>query len=147
MIRSPLTAELFVSDVCDADVDAAVHARRVASLCHTMHSSIVGYLHDLVEDYPHVAETLRQELIAGGHEHLFASILLLTRTKEQTYADYIEAIAASGDVVAIEVKIADLCDHLCYGCPTSLVPRYLKALDVLHRQCARQNVLDVEQKR
>jgi hypothetical protein len=48
---------------------------------------------------------------------------------DETYDDYIERIATSGDNIAIVVKHADLVDHLRGdNCPPELVPRYVKAL-------------------
>ena len=59
-------------------------------------------------------------------------MVTLTRDKEcESYAQYIENVATSGDPLAVKVKLADLRDHLRAECPGSLRPRYEAALSRL----------------
>lgn len=101
------------------------HVIRVVSLVEGIPAQIVAWLHDVIED----SNITKDDLLKGGISYvLVASVLLLTRNKaSETYAQYIERIANSGDALAIQVKIADLEDHLRPGCPMRLRPRYLKA--------------------
>ena len=47
-----------------------------------------------------------------------------------SYEAYI-AVLASGNLLAIAVKLADLRDHLDPNCPAELRPRYERAIAVL----------------
>ena len=92
-------------------------------------AKVVAFLHDIVEDTPATIEDI---------EHMFGiriaeAVDLLTRKKEDTYFDYIHKIATSGDKLAIEVKLADLADHLekVDTLKPSLKKRYEKAILIL----------------
>ena len=84
---------------------------------------IVALLHDVLEDSDMTAEDLLNARIC---EEDVLSIQLLTRTTDVTYMDYIRAICASDDPVAIAVKQADIADHLqdTDSIPASLIRRY-----------------------
>lgn len=88
----------------------------------------VAVLHDVKEDCGVTDEDLREE---GYTEGEIASIDLLTRRRGEHYRDYIERIATSDDLPAIEVKIKDLDDNLDpsrgWKMPPSLTSRYLDA--------------------
>lgn len=102
------------------------HSLRVANKCTRYESVILGYLHDVVED-THV--TLLDIDVMFG-EPTAVGVDALTHRDGETYADYIERIATSGDPFAIEAKLADLADHLEHNpekIPPSLVDRYKKA--------------------
>ena len=76
-------------------------------------------------------------LAAGISQSTISSVLRLTRAPYEgrcggeTYARYIDCLKASGDAIAIEVKIADLRDHFRPNCPPRLRPRYEAAWAVL----------------
>lgn len=103
------------------------HLERVAE--RTEHKA-AAYLHDVLEDTVTTAESLR---CLGFPEDVIADVEVLTRRSEETYAAYIERIGASRSKVAIEVKLADLQDHLESDCPRSLIPRYQRAQIILRR--------------
>lgn len=105
---------------------AVEHCRRVANSFEPgSDEEKVALYHDHIEDG-------QEELVpADVLEH----VLVLTRYDGEVYADYIARIKASGDPVAIAVKIADLRDNLarCHGehgghIKPHLAPRYEHAL-------------------
>jgi (p)ppGpp synthase/HD superfamily hydrolase len=108
----------------------AGHLTRVASAGDFYIDVSVGYLHDIVEDTDATLDDLR-DLDFG--DHIVGAVDLLTKKDGVTYADYIRAIKASGDSVAVRVKLADLRDHLrdTSAISDSLVKRYTDALAVL----------------
>ncbi len=88
---------------------ARAHAERlelgdeVAALC-----AQVGWLHDTVEDTDTTADDLR----AGGFDSAIGAVLALSRPEGPPYLDWVQAIADSGDLPAIIVKLADNEDNL-----------------------------------
>lgn len=85
-----------------------LHPRRVHRLV-SAEARVVALLHDVLEDTDVTLEHLRSEGLTLTEE---VSLDLVTRTKAIRYKEYIRRIAESGDIVAMEVKIADLLDHL-----------------------------------
>jgi (p)ppGpp synthase/HD superfamily hydrolase len=71
-------------------------------------AKVVAALHDVIEDSSITAAGLNAKGIGTKYTD---SIVDLTRG-EESYADYIERIATSGGITAVEVKIADLRDNL-----------------------------------
>lgn len=67
----------------------------------------VGVLHDIKEDRPESWYDQREEFTPGVSDALD----LLTRSEIEPYSDYIYRIAASGNLTAIKVKLADLRDN------------------------------------
>ena len=68
----------------------------------------VGLLHDVLENSDVRIDELRA---VGVTEAELAAIELLTR-EEESYEEYVAAIAQSENRLAISVKICDLLDHL-----------------------------------
>ena len=105
------------------------HLMAVASKVSTPYIP-VAFLHDYFED---VYKTEDKEEMAKKIPFLskeeIEALALLTRPKDKTYRMYIEQIAFSGSHMAIEVKIADLEDHLATveDLGSELHSRYLKA--------------------
>ena len=93
-------------------------------------TTVIALLHDVIED----SEIDADELIRRGiPEDYVSSVQLLSRDREAPYADYIEAIIASGDARAVKVKYADLCHNTdetrtrSGKLPQRLIERYTKA--------------------
>ena len=92
----------------------------------------VAYLHDVIEDTDH----LIGDLIDDFGETVAEAVKLLTRDKEETYANYVVGIKNSvfleGKIARV-VKLADLFDHLMgpTPCPPHLIKRYEKSLYTL----------------
>ena len=127
-------AELFMEKAHDGQTDKSgkpyfLHPRRVEehlfdvinpnkrlrSLCLNDYTaywfSAVALLHDTVED-TWVTEDLLRKLF---DDNIANSVMVLTRRDGESYDDYIERIANSGDTIAIVVKIADLNDNMNLG--------------------------------
>lgn len=105
------------------------HPSRVAALS-SKYAKPIAWLHDVLEDTDVTATMLLQQ---GIPESYVQSVATVTRREgEETYAEFIERIARSGNPLAIEVKLADLRDNLRLGCPKTLLERYLAAVRVLH---------------
>lgn len=68
---------------------------------------IVGIAHDLLED----TECSHEELEWAIGENLMSSVIILTKSDDITYEDYIAEIKLSNDPLAILVKKADIKDH------------------------------------
>lgn len=88
-----------------------------------------AYLHDVIED----TDYLIGDLIDEFGETIAEAVKLLTRDKEETYADYVigikKAVFLEGKIARV-VKMADLLDHLMgpTPCPPNLIKRYEKSL-------------------
>jgi hypothetical protein len=65
---------------------------------------LAALLHDVIEDTRYTAGDLRK---LGYSGEVVAAVALLTRPPGVAYLDWIDSIAASGNRVAIRVKIAD----------------------------------------
>lgn len=65
----------------------------------------VGFLHDTVEDTDITPESL---LAAGVPQRIVDAVTLLTHDKSVPYFDYIKALIASGNKLAIAAKNNDL---------------------------------------
>lgn len=117
------------------------HLERVANRVRDMEYDMVdetseinlyvaaAYLHDVIED----TDYLIGDLIDVFGETIAEAVKLLTRDKEETYADYVigikKAVFLEGKIARV-VKLADLFDHLMgpTPCPANLVKRYEKSL-------------------
>ena len=75
----------------------------------------IGFLHDVVEDSDLTLDELRGR---GVDEDVLAALRLLTHAKTEDYFDYVRRIAASGNTMAIHVKINDLRHNLERGLRT-----------------------------
>lgn len=113
-----------------------LHPLRVMMRCKTMPEMIVGALHDVVEDCP--AWTLDRLEAEGFGGEIVEALDTLTRRKDESYAAFIERVAA-GSELARTVKIHDLLDNCALGRmanPTDedrkrVTDRYLPALQRL----------------
>lgn len=93
------------------------HAIRVAGFACTdaqtrtnvdsLSAFIVGIAHDLLED----TECSHEELERAIGEKLMSSVIILTKSDDITYEDYITEVKLSNDPLAILVKKADIKDH------------------------------------
>ena len=92
----------------------------------------IAYLHDVVEDTPVTLEAIRE---AFGNQ-IARDVDALTRRKGEQYDVYITRLLDTGSRAAIEVKLADIADHLDhdsgYTLPDSLKRRYIRARARIH---------------
>ena len=109
-----------------------LHTLRVAASVPP-EARVVAALHDVLEDSDLTAEDLKA---AGLGQAELEAVLLLTRSDEEPYEEYIERIAAAeGEAgrLARVVKLADLRDNLSRVRPgmEDFRERYEKALERL----------------
>jgi (p)ppGpp synthase/HD superfamily hydrolase len=92
-------------------------------------AQIVAWLHDVIEDSEHTAETLQE---AGIPSRLVSDVVLLTKTPETVYEDYLEQVASSS--IATRVKIADMLSNLADDPTKKQIRKYAKGLLRLTRE-------------
>ena len=107
-----------------------LHLERVANRLQASEGKITAWLHDTIEDTPVTLAQLRE---CEFPSEVIGAVDTLTRRAGETYFHYIERVRSNGSKLAVQVKIADLQDHLddTRAIPTSLVARYRKALRML----------------
>lgn len=82
-----------------------LHPLAVGLMGSTPEEICVGFLHDTIED----TDTTRESLLAAGvSESIADAVTLLTHDKAVPYFDYIRALIASGNQLALAVKRNDL---------------------------------------
>lgn len=89
-----------------AGIPYIFHPIHLAEQMHDEISTCVALLHDVVEDTDVTIEHLEQMFPAEVVE----AVRLLTRSKEQTYIDYIARVKQNR--IATEVKLADLAHNM-----------------------------------
>ena len=109
------------------------HASRVADFVDTSEQKIVAFLHDVLEDCNFENKDIVEEMVKGFSYDTVKAVELLTRTGDSTYFEYIINIKNSENEVAINVKLADIKDHLTQEATLrpSLKVRYIKAEKIL----------------
>lgn len=105
--RRTLKAEKIMKKAHESQIDKAglpyyLHPLTVASRCRTESTTIVGLLHDVLEDTDYSSELLAEFLTTEELE----ALLLLTHEKSIPYEEYV--VRVSADSIAREVKISDL---------------------------------------
>lgn len=84
---------------------------------------VVAWLHDVIEDSDYTAESLEE---AGIPSHLVADVVLLTKTREGGYEDYLARVASSP--IAKKVKIADMLSNLSDNPTKKQIRKYANGL-------------------
>jgi (p)ppGpp synthase/HD superfamily hydrolase len=109
------------------------HPDRVVRQLDDPTAQAVAYLHDVLEDCrdPAVLEELKH-----FPQPVVEAVKLLTRAANETYFDFIHGILASGNEIAIAVKIADLKDNLRDLEEGHQKDKYRFALELLVRRSA-----------
>lgn len=104
---------------------AAIRAEEIH--LNSIRAYMIGLAHDLLED----TECPEEELIAAIGETNYNSVVLLTKSNDQEYEDYIRKIVESKDNYAFIVKQADMKDHMTLS--NNLTEKLLnKYVPVLH---------------
>lgn len=88
---------------------AILHVLAVGLMGETEQEKKAGFLHDVVEDTDLTLEALRSQ---GVEEDVLAAVDLLTHRDGVSYEDYVRNIVASGNEIAIHVKLNDLRQNL-----------------------------------
>ena len=84
---------------------AILHVLAVGLMGETEQEKKAGFLHDVVEDTDLTLEALRSQ---GVEEDVLTAVDLLTHRDGVSYEDYVRNIVASGNEIAIHVKLNDL---------------------------------------
>ncbi|GAA0252224.1 hypothetical protein LNAOJCKE_4791 [Methylorubrum aminovorans] len=152
--KSP-AAETFARRVHAGQVDKGGapytgHLGRVAARAHAHAEALglprqhaewcqqVGWLHDTIEDTDVTADVL---LDAGFDPAVVQAVQLLTRPTGKPYLECVAAIIASGDRLAMIVKLSDNEDNLdparaLPDAPRALAERYRQSAQMLHAALA-----------
>lgn len=85
------------------------HLLRVSSKMKNKTEKTVALLHNIIEDTDVTAEEL---LELGFSQDIVDAVCILSRTQNETYAEFIDRIASSQNKSAIKVKLADLEDNM-----------------------------------
>jgi len=96
----------------EVDLDgnpAVLHPMKVGTMGRNYKETIVGLLHDIIEDDYETAEGL---LAIGFDRDIVEAIEVLTKPVDKTYSEYIEGIITSGNEMAIKIKYEDLFTNL-----------------------------------
>ena len=88
---------------------AILHVLAVGLMGETEQEKKAGFLHDVVEDTDLTLEALRSQ---GVEEDVLTAVDLLTHRDGVSYEDYVRNIVASGNEIAIHVKLNDLRQNL-----------------------------------
>ena len=92
---------------------AILHLLAVGMAGANDNEKTVGFLHDLIEDCDWSIEDLRAE---GFLDEVVEAVDILThRKEEESYDEYVNKIVASGNRLAIDVKLNDLHHNLQRG--------------------------------
>ena len=87
-------------------------------------STVVAILHDILEDTPVSAEFLLRK---GIPQRLVEAVQVLTRREDEPYAEYLNRVVASQNVLALRVKYADVLHNLDETrTKTGKLPKYLE---------------------
>lgn len=108
------------------------HPAAVASSVAVEYKAI-AWLHDVLEDSSFTEGHL---LAAGIEPATIQAVTVITRRDGERYVEFIDRIAASGNIAAITVKLADLRHNLRPGCPEDLAKRYRLAIPRLEAALA-----------
>ena len=87
--------------------DYVTHPIRVAARCKSMKAKVVALLHDTLEDTSVTVDELRGQ---GFPEDILEAVQAITRQKKESYEAFVKRL--SGNVLAREVKLADLEDNM-----------------------------------
>lgn len=95
----------------------------VARVGDNLDAQVVAWLHDVIEDSAQTAETL---MAAGIPAHLVEAVVLLTKSGDISYEDYLEKVAANP--LAAKVKIADMLSNLADTPTPKQIRKYAQGL-------------------
>lgn len=134
-----IAAHYHKGQVDKADQPYIFHLMRVATTVAPEYA-IPAILHDTLEDTDATAIGLRQSDKVSREDVLTISIL--TRRPDEGYGEYICRLLNSGDQAALEIKMADLHDHL-YRNPFPLksgaqADRYMEACRLIEAEYIRR---------
>lgn len=103
--RATMLANIFFKDKKDkGGFPYLGHLQFVSNSFDDEDHRVVGMLHDIIEDTV-ISKTILEEL--GFKKNVIDAIVILTRNTDD-YKEYINLIAESGNMIAMDVKLKDL---------------------------------------
>ena len=102
------------------------HPRDVVSRCESSLEKMTAWLHDVLEDTEH---TLIDLAYLGVPREVTEAVLLLTKTKGQSYSTYLMGIKENS--IARKVKIADMISNLSDTPTQRQIAKYAKGMHFL----------------
>lgn len=116
------------------DYPYSVHLSLVAQETRRLSSNnaeleAAAWLHDVIEDHPTFASTVK-----SAFPEIYESIVTVSRSKDETYDEFIERVINSGDELAVTLKLADMTVNLENNPAGSLRERYERNIGKLQRQ-------------
>ena len=100
-----IVTRLFNDKVDKGGLPYVIHLLKVYSGVSDYKEKVCALLHDVIEDTDVTCEDLRK---IGYDEEIINVLTILTKKKGEDYRDYIERIIDSGNIHAMNIKIADL---------------------------------------
>lgn len=100
-----IITKLFASKVDKSGIPYVVHLLTVYSNVSDYLEKCCALLHDVIEDTDVSYDDLRK---VGFHEDVIETLTLLTKNKGEDYRVYIDRIVNSGNIHALNIKLADL---------------------------------------
>jgi (p)ppGpp synthase/HD superfamily hydrolase len=108
------------------------HPMRVMARVEGEHAKMAAVLHDVIEDTAVTADDLRAE---GCPEAVVATVVALSKVKDEPMADYLRRVAA--DPVAVTVKRADIADNTDPVRMSQLAPEFQDRLRIKYSEAIR----------
>jgi (p)ppGpp synthase/HD superfamily hydrolase len=102
------------------------HLMGVASFAKNENEIIVSLLHDILED-----TKIKVSDLSDFPKNIVNTIVILTKSELESYSEYIQRIKDSKNILAINVKIADLKYNMNIDTPESLYKRNKYFLKIL----------------
>lgn len=125
-----LLIKYFGDSVDKTGMPKILHSMSVGLSGKSDDETVVGFLHDLLED----TSCQESELLEYFPKRIVESVKVLTRKPDEKYNEYIHRIKESGNTLAVQVKLYDLDYNLLRSVASdsfSLKCRYEKAKRIL----------------
>ena len=101
------------------------HVEAVANACPDFESTVVAWLHDVVEDHPELEPKLNEKF----PKWVTDAVKALTRKEDESYAGYLRLVLCNE--LALKVKIEDLKHNISTSRPSNRRDKYLLSLAIL----------------
>lgn len=104
-----LVTIIFQDKVDKGGYPYSIHLLTVYSRVDDYMEKVCALLHDIVEDSDVTVEELKE---IGFTDEIVEIVNILTKKKGEVYTDYIDRIIKSGNVHAMNIKLADLSHNM-----------------------------------
>ncbi len=107
-----IVTRVFSDKVDKGGFPYVIHLLKVYSGVSEYIEKVCALLHDVVEDTDVTYDDLRN---VGYNEEIISILTILTKLKGEDYQKYIDRVIASGNVHAMNIKLADLRHNMDSG--------------------------------